>query len=78
MIEIATVPAVLAVINLFKKVGLPAAAAPVLSLALCVLFTFAARHAEVSWVKAVSEGLILGLGAAGVYDITKPMPKHAE
>ena len=78
MIEIATVPAVLAVINLFKKVGLPAAAAPVLALVLGVLFTFAARHADIEWVKAVSEGLILGLGAAGVYDIAKPSPKHAE
>lgn len=78
MIEIATVPAVLAVINLFKKAGLPDAAAPVVSLLVGVLAVFAGQHVDVAWVKAVSEGLILGLAAAGVYDITKLTPKHAE
>lgn len=79
MIEIATVPAVLALVNLLKKAGLPAAAAPVVSLAVGVLAVFAAQHADVAWVKALSEGLILGLAAAGVYDITKSStPKRAE
>ena len=74
MIEIATVPAVLALVNLFKKAGLPAAAAPVVSLVIGVLATLAAQHADVAWVKALSEGLIVGLAAAGVYDIAKPKP----
>ena len=78
MIEIATVPAVLALVNLLKKAGLPAAAAPVVSLVVGVLAVFAAQHADVVWVKTLSEGLILGLAAAGVYDIAKPAPKHAE
>lgn len=78
MIEIATVPAVLALVNLLKKAGLPAAAAPVVSLVVGVLAVFAAQHADVAWVKTLSEGLILGLAAAGVYDIAKPAPKHAE
>ena len=78
MIEIATVPAVLALVNLLKKAGLPAAAAPVVSLLVGVLAVFAGQHADVAWVKALSEGLILGLAAAGVYDMTKPVPKHAE
>lgn len=78
MIEIATVPAVLALVNLFKKAGLPDAAAPVVSLLVGVLAVFAAQYAGVAWVKALSEGLILGLAAAGVYDIAKPAPKHAE
>ena len=78
MIELATVPAVLALVNLLKKAGLPAAAAPVVSLVIGVLAVFAAQHADVAWVKTLSEGLILGLAAAGVYDITKPAPKHAE
>ena len=78
MIEIATVPAVLALVNLLKKAGLPAAAAPVVSLVVGVLAVFAGQHADVAWVKALSEGLILGLAAAGVYDMTKPTPKHGE
>lgn len=78
MIEIATVPAVLALVNLLKKAGLPAAAAPVVSLVVGVLAVFAAQHADIAWVKTLSEGLILGLAAAGVYDIAKPAPKHAE
>ena len=78
MIEIATVPAVLALVNLLKKAGLPDAAAPVVSLVVGVLAVFAAQHADVAWVKATCDGLILGLAAAGVYDITKPAPKHAE
>nr|DAO88828.1 MAG TPA: holin [Caudoviricetes sp.] len=78
MIEIATVPAVLALVNLLKKAGLPDAAAPVVSLLVGVLAVLAGQHADVAWVKALSEGLILGLAAAGVYDITKPVPKHAE
>ena len=78
MIEIATVPAVLALVNLLKKAGLPAVAAPVVSLVVGVLAVFAGQHADVAWVKAVSEGLIVGLAAAGVYDIAKPAPKHAE
>lgn len=77
MIEIATVPAVLALVNLLKKAGLPDAAAPVASLLSGVLAVFAAQHADVAWVRALSEGLILGLGAAGVYDIAKPAPEHA-
>ena len=77
MIEIATVPAVLALVNLLKKVGLPAAAAPVVSLVAGVLAVFAAQHAGAAWVKALSDGLILGLAAAGVYDIAKPAPEHA-
>ena len=78
MIEIATVPAVLALVNLLKKAGLPDAAAPVVSLLVGVLAVLAGQHADVAWVKALSEGVILGLAAAGVYDITKPAPKHAE
>mgnify|MGYP002741466128 FL=1 len=78
MIEIATVPAVLALVNLLKKAGLPDAAAPVVSLLVGVLAVLAGQHADVAWVKALSEGLILGLAAAGVYDITKSAPKHAE
>lgn len=77
MIEIATVPAVLAFVNLLKKAGLPAAAAPVVSLVVGVLAVFAAQYADVAWVKALSEGLIVGLAAAGVYDIANPQ-KHAE
>ena len=78
MIEIATVPAVLALVNLLKKAGLPDAAAPVVSLVAGVLAVFAAQHADAAWVKALSEGLILGLAAAGVYDVTKPALKHGE
>lgn len=70
---LATIPAILAIVNLLKKQGLGAnnamLAAVVLGVALSVAdFYFAANAAYA----AASQGLLLGLAAAGLYDLRKP------
>lgn len=72
---LATIPAILALVNLAKRVGLPANAALVLAVALGV----ALNTADYLWAdnllyQAIADGLIRGLGAAGLYDVAKPKP----
>lgn len=70
---LASIPAILALVNLAKRVGLKGSAAVVLAVALGVALTVADYFfAGAGAYQAVTEGLILGLGAAGLYDVTKP------
>ena len=71
--SIATVPAIVAIVNLAKRVGLPNNAALILAVVLGVALSVATwAWADYAWFTAASSGLILGLGAAGVYDLTPP------
>ena len=69
---LAAVPAILAVINLVKSVGLPSRWAPIVAVFLGVAFNVAeGAFADNFWYGLIRGGLILGLGAAGLYDTAK-------
>lgn len=69
---VATVPAIVAIVNLAKRAGLPTKAAAALALVLGVTLNLSDHYlgADPAYQAAMS-GLILGLSAAGVYDLTK-------
>lgn len=69
---LATPAAILAIVNLARRIGMPTSWALLLAVLLGVVFgvsdfLFSASEAYV----AAANGLLLGLGAAGVYDIAK-------
>lgn len=73
---IATVPAIVALVNAAKRVGLPARWALILAIVLGVGLNLAVwAWADYGWFTAASSGLLLGLGAAGLYDLTPADPK---
>lgn len=77
--SVASIPAILAIVNLLKGLGLSgkwsALVAVALGVAINVLvYLFAASGA----FQAASTGLLLGLGAAGLYDASKLAGKAGE
>ena len=76
VLAIATVPAVLAVVNLLKDLGLPSRfgslAAVIVGVAAAVLAAAVTGPASGrALTEAAASGLILGLSASGLYDATK-------
>jgi hypothetical protein len=68
---IATVPAVLALVNLGKRLGIDGRASLIAAVVLGVAINVANHYlAGEAGYQAAIQGLILGLAAAGVYDIT--------
>lgn len=69
---LATVPAILALVQLAKDLGLPGKAATLLAVALGVVLNVAVVFlGGESWFQAAAGGLLLGLSAAGLYDTAK-------
>ena len=69
---LATAPAVLALVNLAKQMGLPSKAAAPLAVVLGVLLAVADHLLAGTGVyDAAASGLILGLAAAGLYDAAR-------
>lgn len=76
---VATVPAIVALVNLAKGLGLPARLALLLAVVLGVALNLAGwAWADHSWFSYANSGLLLGLAAAGLYDLTPPAPRPAE
>lgn len=78
--DVATVPAIVAIVNLSKRLGLPANAALVAAAVLGVALNLAVHFwADYSWFTAASKGLLMGLAASGLYDLVPegPEPKRA-
>lgn len=72
VLTIATVPAILALVQLAKDLGLNGKGATVLAVVLGVLLNVAVTFlSQEVWFQAVAGGLLLGLSAAGVYDAAK-------
>lgn len=70
LVFLATLPAILALVDLLKKLGLPSKAA----LLVAVLLGVGLSVSDHLWAadplyQAIAQGLILGLGAAGVYNV---------
>lgn len=73
IVLLASVPAIVAVVNLAKRLGLSGEASLALAVVLGVLFAVSDfLWGDTGWYEAASSGLILGLGAAGLYDVTAP------
>ena len=72
MIALATTPAVLALVGLAKDLGLPARLAVPAAVVLGVVLAVGDHALGSSGLyAAVADGLLLGLGAAGLYDAAR-------
>lgn len=72
-LALATVPAVLALVNLAKETGLPSKLGPLAALIFGVACSAAVAIVEhQALAPAILSGIVLGLGASGLYDATKP------
>lgn len=68
---IATIPAIVALVNFAKSLGVTGRGALVLAVILGIGLNLATwAFADYSWFTAASSGLLLGLAAAGLYDLT--------
>lgn len=73
VVLLATLPAILALVNFAKKLGIKGNGALVLAVVLGIVLNVADYYlATNGGYQAASQGLLLGLGAAGIYDIQKP------
>ena len=66
---LATIPAVLALTNVFKAFGIEGKWATLTAIILGVGVVAGGTYVDPGVWQTVTEGLILGLGAAGVYDV---------
>jgi hypothetical protein len=77
IITLASVPAVIALVNLIKSTGfLPPKFAAVLAVLLGIALVAGNTYLPGIW-DVLSEGIILGLSAAGIYDVSVAQPKRA-
>lgn len=78
---IATVPAVIALCTIARDLGLPSRVTPVFALlcgvALQALQALSVEGSLTNWPEVIIQGIILGLGASGVYDGAKVVGKQA-
>lgn len=73
-ITLLTAPAILALVNLLKNVGLSGRWSALVAVALGVLIACVEAYAPAEVVQTISQGLICGLGAAGLYDVGTRQP----
>lgn len=74
---LATAPAVLALVGLAKDMGLPTRYAALVATLLGVGLSVADHAlAGTGWYQAAASGLIMGLGAAGLYDGARLIGGH--
>lgn len=75
---IVSVPAILAAVNILKSRGLPTNWAPIIAIAFGALFGAAASYIQSqsfdNMPSAILFGIITGLSASGIYDVTKIDP----
>lgn len=73
IITIASIPAILALTNLAKSLGLSGKISALLAVILGIALAVAQYElAGYGWYQAAAQGMILGLSAAGLYDVSKP------
>ena len=73
IITIASIPAILALTNLAKSLGLSGKLSALLAVILGIALAVAQYElAGFGWYQEAAQGLILGLSAAGLYDVSKP------
>ena len=71
---LATPLAVIALVTIAKDLGLPSRLGSVLALVLGISIHAAATYLDPGLWTVISQGIILGLGGSGIYDVTKAGP----
>ena len=69
IVTIASVPAILALTNLLKTLGMTGRWATLSAVCLGLMLTALSRTLDPATWGMISDGLILGLSAAGLYDV---------
>ena len=73
IVTIASIPAILALTNLAKALGISGKVSALLAVVLGIALAVGQYElAGYGWYQAAAQGLILGLSAAGLYDVSKP------
>nr|DAK83213.1 MAG TPA: holin [Caudoviricetes sp.] len=75
-----SVPAIIAMVNAFKKLNPPAWLLPFVAVLLGVTTQWLDPDPARIWQDRVAKGIVAGLAAAGLYDVTQPSrqgPTHA-
>lgn len=76
---LASIPAILALVNLAKTLGLKGKAATILAVLLGLGLNLAQYFlASYGWYQQAIQGVILGLSAAGLYDLTPTFSKPVQ
>ena len=68
-VTLLTAPAILALVNLVKSLGLSGKWSALVAVTLGVGVACLQAYAPAEAVQTISQGLIVGLGAAGLYDV---------
>lgn len=72
MLEVMSVPATVAMVNAFKKVNPPAWLLPFVAALLGVAMQWLDPDLSRIWQDRLAKGIVAGLAAAGLYDVTRP------
>lgn len=73
IVTIASIPAILALTNLAKSLGLSGKVSALLAVVLGIALAVSQHElAGYGWYQAAVQGMVLGLSAAGLYDVSKP------
>lgn len=72
MLEAMSVPAIVAMVNALKKVNPPAWLLPFVAVLLGVAVQWLDSDPARIWQDRVAKGIVAGLAAAGLYDVTRP------
>lgn len=72
MLEVMSVPAIVAMVNAIKKVNPPAWLLPLVAVLLGVATQWLDPDPARIWQDRVAKGIVAGLAAAGLYDVTRP------
>lgn len=67
--DVAIIPLILGVVELFKRSGLPAKYAPLIAVIFGLLFSIA--YLDIPTKESIIVGLVIGLSASGLYSSTK-------
>lgn len=71
MIEVMSVPAIVAMVNAIKKLNPPAWLLPFVAVLLGVATQWLDPDPARIWQDRIAKGVVAGLAAAGLYDVTR-------
>lgn len=80
MLEVMSVPAIVAMVNALKKLNPPVWLLPFVAVLLGVAAQWLDPDPSRIWQDRVGKGVVAGLAASGLYDVTRPSgqgPTHA-
>lgn len=72
MLEVMSVPAIVAMVNVVKKLNPPAWLLPLVAVLLGVAAQWLDPDPDRIWQDRLAKGIVTGLAAAGLYDVTRP------